>query len=318
MREVLHVVNISGGKDSTATAVLALETQPRDSLRFVFADTGNEHETTIEHVAYLSEALHITIDTLPPRDFSTEIARKRDYVLNHWPGKGVPPDAVARAAAALHPTGNPYLDLCIWKGRFPSPMAQFCTYFLKTEPLGDYQLNILDRGEAAAVWSWQGVRLDESRSRNIRLRGTGTCVKHFEAIGGGVFVYRPILRWRAADCFEAARLYGLKPNPLYQQGMRRVGCMPCINARKNEILEISKRFPGHIERIALWEAHVAAASKRNDSSFFPDPIRQQHLNKRGIHNIVAWSKTSKQANQLDLLRSDDGVESCSSAYGLCE
>lgn len=37
-----HVVSVSGGKDSTATALVALELHGRDACRFVFADTGNE------------------------------------------------------------------------------------------------------------------------------------------------------------------------------------------------------------------------------------------------------------------------------------
>lgn len=78
--------------------------------------------------------------------------------------------------------------------------------------------------------------------------------------GGGLFNHRPILRWKAADCFEAGRLVGLEPNPLYLQGMTRVGCMPCINCSKDEVLEISKRFPGHIDRIAYWDAQVACES----------------------------------------------------------
>lgn len=43
-RRVQHLVNVSGGKDSTATYLLGLESG-RD-FRAVFADTGNEHELT--------------------------------------------------------------------------------------------------------------------------------------------------------------------------------------------------------------------------------------------------------------------------------
>lgn len=62
---VLHVVSVSGGKDSAATAILALETMPRESLRFAFCDTGNEHESTIEYVAYMARHLGIDIVTQP-------------------------------------------------------------------------------------------------------------------------------------------------------------------------------------------------------------------------------------------------------------
>lgn len=56
MSEVIDVVGISGGKDSTATALFAienLETPPR----FVFCDTGLESPITYEYIAYLDEKL---------------------------------------------------------------------------------------------------------------------------------------------------------------------------------------------------------------------------------------------------------------------
>lgn len=314
---IIHVVSVSGGKDSAATAILALEQHGREACRFAFADTGNEHESTPEYVAYMARHLGIEIVTLRA-DFSAEIVRFRDYVRDHWPRKGVSPADCERALKALVPTGNSFLDLCIWKGRFPSRKAQFCTQFLKTEPLVEYQLGFIERGECEAVWSWQGVRLEESTSRRTKLQGTGACVKSFDVVGGGIFNHRPILRWSAADVFEAAALYDLKPNPLYLQGMTRVGCMPCINASKDEILEISKRFPGHIERIAMWEARVALASKREEASFFPDPNRDAHLNKRGIRKVVEWSKTQRGGQLMDWVRIHEEPKACESAYGLCE
>lgn len=41
-----HVVSVSGGKDSTATYLLALEYTGGD-FDAVFADTGNEHEADV-------------------------------------------------------------------------------------------------------------------------------------------------------------------------------------------------------------------------------------------------------------------------------
>lgn len=308
---------MSTGKDSVATAIVALETQPIETLRFAFADTGNEHEIVYEHLDYLEGALGIKIDRLRA-SFDREIARKAEFVAKHWPRMGIPAEDCARAIAALVPTGNPYLDLCIWKGRFPSRKKQFCTQFLKTEPLLEYQLGLIDQGLCEAVWAWQGVRLDESQSRRSRLQGTGACVRSFDVVGGGIFNYRPILRWTAADAFEAHALYGVKPNPLYTMGMTRVGCMPCINASKDEILEISKRFPGHIDRIEYWELMVAMASKRKAASFFPDPDSDAHLNRRGIRNVVEWSKTKRGGQLMDFIRINEEPKACESAYGLCE
>lgn len=316
---ILHVGSISGGKDSAATAIVMLETQPRESLRWIFCDTGNEHESTYEYIAYMADHMGIEITTLKA-DFTEDMARKRRYIMEKWPAKGVPIADCERAAAAMTPTGIPMLDLCLMKGRFPATKSAFCTQELKTKPAVEWQLDLIDSGQCDAVWSWQGVRIEESQSRKKRL----SCPVHpsfhksFEEQGAGIYTYRPILRWTAADVFEAADLYGLKPNPLYLLGMTRVGCMPCINAGKDEVLEISKRFPEHIDRIEAWEAAVAQASKRMEASFFPDPTRDAHLDKRGIRKVVEWSKTQRGGKLMDWIRINEEPKACESAYGLCE
>lgn len=315
---IIHCVSVSGGKDSLATAILALETQPRESLRFVFADTGNEEQTTLDYLREIDAHLGLNLVTLPQPSFADRIIRKREFVQKHWPKKGASPTDIERAVKALEPTGNPFLDLCIWKGRFPSRKAQFCTQELKTIPLVEYQMSLIESGQGDAVWSWQGVRIDESDARRTRLQGTGACVNAFEEVGGGLYTYRPILRWRAADCFEAGAIYGVRPNPLYLQNMSRVGCMPCINANKDEVLEISKRFPGHIDRIEWWEWRVGQAGRKQEASFFPDPDRDAHLNKRGIRNMVKWSQTQRGGKVVDWIRVTEEPRAYSSAYGLCE
>lgn len=324
---IIHVVSLSTGKDSAATAILALETQPRDRLRFISCDTGNEHENYLPYLQYMERHLGIKIDVLRA-NFDREIAAKAEYVRTVYPTKlpkegfsaAETAEIIERCIEALVPTGNPFLDLCIWKGRFPSRRAQFCTEHLKTIPATEYQLKLIDDGLCDAVWSWQGVRIDESESRRTRLACPANLAfsKFFEAQGGGMFTYRPVLRWTAEDCFEAHRIVGLEPNPLYLQGMTRVGCMPCINAGKDEILEISKRFPHHIDRIELWESTAATASKRREASFFPDPYRDSHLDKRGIRKVVEWSKTKRGGQLMDWIRITEEPKACQSAYGLCE
>lgn len=309
--DALHCISVSGGKDSTATWLLALETVTRETIRPLFADTGNEHPLTYEYLDYLEKRLGMPIVRLR-RSFETALARKREYVLSVWPEEGVPAAICERAAEILsRPTGIPFLDLCIWKGRMPALRAQFCTQFLKTEPLVSYQLDLADEGNA--VWSWQGIRAEEGGRRAF--------APGFEEVGGGLYINRPILRWTAADCFEAMAFMGVEPNPLYRLGMKRVGCMPCVNAAKNEVLEIAKRWPEVIDRIAEWEFLVGAAGKRDDpcSSFFPAPDDGRgELRGRDIRTYVQWSKTSRGGRQLDLLRALAPPQACSSSYGLCE
>lgn len=312
-----NIVSVSGGKDSTALLLLAIERQA-ENLQAVFADTGHEHPQTYEYVQYLSEAV------FPIRiiraDFSDDIARKRDFVAVKWRDQGVPEDKVLRALAVLQPTGNPFLDLCLWKGRFPSTRARFCSEELKRNPIIEQvQLPLLDAGDD--VISWQGVRADESAAR--RHLAENEC-KQVMPNGAELWNYRPILTWTAEDCFAMHKKHGIKHNPLYEQGMGRVGCMPCIHARKDELLEISKRFPEEIERVAEWERLVMEASKRGGSTFFAaTDLGITHNDERAneeanIWKFVEWSKTSRGAKNLDMFRSLNDGPLCSSIYGLCE
>jgi len=313
----VRLISMSGGKDSTACLLLALERHPIEEVRAVFADTGNEHEAVHEYIEYLEEKTGVTVHRLRP-DFTDWWWNRRDYVRDKWADKGVSDDVIARVLAVMEkgPTGNPFLDLCIIKGRFPSRRAQFCTQFLKTEPLTEYALEIIE--QYGALESWQGVRAQESPGR--------AKLPEREDRGGRYTIYRPILRWTVEEVFAQHRKAGIEPNPLYKLGMNRVGCMPCINQNKDGMLEISKRFPEHIDRIAEWEAIVSASSKIGGSTFFH--FNYDESNKRrttedalrdsGVRAVVRWSETKRGGRLTDWIRQTEEPAACSSSYGLCE
>lgn len=313
MSKIMNVVSMSGGKDSTALALLAIALET-PNLSFVFADTGHEHKLTYEYLEYLEDKLNITI-TRVRANFDFEIQRKREKLqagkLPGWSDL-----ATANALEVLHPTGNPFLDLCLWKGRFPSMKARFCTSDLKRDPIIEQiQMPILDRGDI--VYSWQGIRRDESFARRYE--------KSFEAVGGGLYNFRPLVNWSVFSVFEAHEYMGIKPNPLYKMGMSRVGCMPCVNCSKSELQSIALRCPDEIARLRTWEHMVSKASRRQSATFFPsvtDPIKKNDIvinhKTHGIDNMISWSKTTHGGRQFDLIASTSSPEACKSAYGLCE
>lgn len=284
MNDVIDVVGISGGKDSTATALYAienLETPPR----FVFCDTGIEAPVTYEYIDYLSDKLKsLTGEAVEvvKADFTERIEKKRNNLL----AKGE-----TERAKALVATGNPFLDLCVWKGRFPSSQARFCTGELKIEPLICYLKSFMSDG--VTVMSWTGERAEESATRAKKP------VK--EAIVKGenstVYTYRPILRWTEQMCFEKLKEHGIKPNPLYAQGFSRVGCFPCFMYRKSEIALVASKYPEVFERLKEWEVLVSKACKREiGSNFF---VKRE--GKESIDQVIEWSKTSRGGKQYPLI-----------------
>lgn len=311
-----NIVSVSGGKDSTALLLLAIERET-ENLQAVFADTGHEHPQTYEYVQYLNDNV-FPIRTVRA-DFTADIERKRGFVATKWREQGIAEETVLRAIETLQPTGNPFLDLCIWKGRFPSTKARFCSEELKRNPIVEQvQLPLIEQGDN--IMSWQGVRADESLARRHlterELKGTWPN-------GAELWNYRPILTWTAEDCFAMHRKHGIKHNPLYEQGMGRVGCMPCIHARKDELLAISQRFPDQIKRVAEWEQIVQAASKRGTATLLNSGIKglsnEEAEEASNIYAMVEWSKTSRGRNNLDMFRSDnENLPLCTSIYGLCE
>jgi len=362
---IKHVVSFSGGKDSTATLLIALENCPRESVIPIFCDTGNEHDDVHAYLDYIESTLNVKIIRLKA-DFSEQIESKRMFIARdmrtrrkyatapvfdaegnpvpkrdsrgnvvmhkgepvqktkkigggqrvRWTNKGK-----RRALAALYPTGNPFLDLCMWKGRFPSRKAQFCTEELKRNMAVEFQLELIDQGHQ--VLSWQGVRRDESHARKD--------AKKIQRMNPKMWAFRPLVDMTAMDVFELAEKRGVLPNPLYKQGMGRVGCMPCINCKKEELRQIAGRFPYVIEQKKDWEAKVSACSKRGYATFFAStnsPVQMKGAAGRridmdifaeaNIEQIVIWSKTTRGGKQLNLLDGLIEPTACSSAFGLCE
>lgn len=325
-----NITSLSAGKDSLAASLLMKEREVENGM-LVFADTGNEHDLTYEYLDYLETVLPFPLRRVRA-DFTEEIAARRQMMLNviagthkeranaayHWT-----PETAERALTVLHPTGIPFLDMCLVHGRFPSTKVKFCTIELKIQPM-ERQVQMPLLAEGHDIMSWQGIRADESPAR-ANLVELEWKLTHSES-GAELWHYRPIHKWSADQVFEIAKRHGIKPNPLYLMGMGRVGCMPCINAGKDEILEISRRFPQVIDQKEAWEANVSMASKTRAATFFPardlgaPTAADIDLAKHGIRGRVKWSMTSRGGRQFDLTRVAPSAPTtaCSSVYGLCE
>jgi 3'-phosphoadenosine 5'-phosphosulfate sulfotransferase (PAPS reductase)/FAD synthetase len=209
-------------------------------------------------------------------------------------------------------------DLVRHKGMFPSRLKRFCTQFLKIYPARDY-LESLGGASINAV----GIRAGESVARS----------KLFDwepepEMGLNVEIWRPLLGWTIDDVIAIHRRHGLRPNPLYLSGSSRVGCWPCIFARKAEIRHIADTDPATIDRIRKLEAEVgdaarARAEKKGLAFTNPPTMFQQSArNADGkrpcipIDDVVKWSRTNRGGKQVELFYQPN--EPGCVRWGLCE
>lgn len=323
----INVISVSGGKDSLAMWLMAISAGV--DRRVVFADTGHEHQATYDYINYLESELGNIIRV--KADFTERIEKKRQFILNKWPTtlvsecglSAIEADKrIKEALDILHPSGIPFLDLCLWKGRFPSTRARFCTQELKHEPVKKQIFNPLLE-EFDEVISWVGVRAQESPARANLPKWEEDAIDI-----RGLNVYRPILDLLHDDVFNIAKDHNIKPNPLYKMGFSRVGCFPCINCRKTEFAEMFRRFPEEISRLSHWERLVSKCSRNGNSVFVIstlDPTRAESDTKKisvdtfGIESYRNWSMTTRGGRQYDLLWGAEDLEQCSSVYtGVCE
>ncbi len=207
------VVLVSGGKDSTASLVLALEEFGNREVIGIFTDTGWEAECTYRYLDYLENKLGV------------RILRLRN---ERW---------------------NGLLDLIEKKKRFPSALFRFCTAHFKIVPVAEFLANT----DIPIKEIWIGIRRDESRSRKKRYSAylsdaTYDYHEWLSSVSGGdvrkaiierikeknIKIRFPILDWSSEDVLTFLARRGITLNPLYLRGHRRVGCYPCVLGSLNE------------------------------------------------------------------------------------
>lgn len=310
-----------------------MEMLGKRGFQAIFADTGNEHPATLSFIDELPELTGgPPVSTIKP-DLTAKFAKRRKNIIEKWPAKGVPARVIDRALAVCRPSGNPFLDLCLLRGGFPSTKRRYCTEILKIEPITREVVKPLAAAGRQIV-SWQGVRAEESLSRRNRPMAVTEIAKppgkskpsdpHARRLAQFGLVPRaadkpnnhtpqtifyPLLHWSAADVWRAHKEAQIDPNPLYRAGMNRVGCMPCIHSKKLELRQIARLFPEHIDKIEEWENTVALITRKlkPSATFFhaktADPRADKDIiatDTHGIRNAVEWAKTGRGGTSYDL------------------
>lgn len=139
------------------------------------------------------------------------------------------------------------VDLIRGKGIFPGRTVRFCTEFLKWRPFKRF-IDGVDGDPVNVI----GVRRGESRARARAERFAFDTALDVD-------VWRPLAEHSYDDVIEMHRAAGLPPNPLYLAGASRVGCFPCIFARKAEIQLMARLYPQRVDEIAALEREMTGA-----------------------------------------------------------
>jgi len=92
IKKVIHVVSISGGKDSTVTMSIAINRVGKENCRFIYCDTGNEHPLVYLYLDYLEIRFGVKIDRLKS-DFTARINAKRMFIARDSGKEGARMDA---------------------------------------------------------------------------------------------------------------------------------------------------------------------------------------------------------------------------------
>lgn len=220
------IVPVSGGKDSQV--VLSMAKQTGRALVCVHQNTGFDHPATYEQLKAMEKFYQVTIE--------------------HTVSEGM----------------LPFLER---SGYFPNSAARGCTQRLKQRPFAKWLRAKGFTRDNAEIWF--GMRADESRDRankygditmddDICLADIGLfygSTKKMRETIGAIPVKLPIVQWSTEDIFAHLHQEQAPVNALYGRGHSRVGCYPCLLARKNE-WQLAAHDPtgrDHIERMIELE-----------------------------------------------------------------
>ena len=215
-QETVHVLGISGGKDSAALAILMRDKVP--DMQYFFCDTGEELPETYEYLAMLETYLGKPIKRLnPERDFT-------HYLKIYSPGGGIDP--------ATGVPEEPYL---------PSQRMRWCTAQLKLKPFEQW----VDKDFAGRkILSYVGIRADENRDGYISHRANIEAVYPFKDVGYG-----------KDDIFRILEESGVG-YPKYYEWRTRSGCYFCFFQRKAEWVGLRERHPDLYAKAKSYEKIV--------------------------------------------------------------
>jgi len=225
----------------------------------------------------------------------------------------VVPEAIGAEVEILTGKHGGMVDLVRRKGMFPGARRRYCTEELKVRPAKA----LLDSYTEAEPVNAIGIRAAESLARSKYTEWEDSSQMNCE-------VWRPILLWTEQDVIDIHKQFSVPPNPLYLMGARRVGCWPCVYARKDELRLIGEIDPERINFLRDLESEVTEiVREKKGAEFNGKPVTMfKRATRDGytsfpIDKVIEWSQTSRGGKQFQLFAPDGAQEGCM-RWGMCE
>lgn len=308
--------SVSGGKDSAATALYLRELGI--PYRAVFADTGWEADETYR---YINDVLQPAIGPIEVVRADIRVQPDRLALVDEVESiLGISPSAMVRA--------------CVSEAAIPSHAAKFCTRTLKVAPIRDFHQRMM-AADWRAIVSCVGIRASESEARSR--------YPEWEIDPGlDVIRWSPILSWSEREVVDIHRRHGLPPNPMYLRGAPRVGCNPCIHARKSQFALLDPRRVAAIRRLEAGLLALAEAAGRGPGTTYTDRRGREVVRRAPtwaagdgrtptalprnppIDVVMVWAQGAVgdaglwASDRVDGLDSDDQASEGCARWGLCE
>lgn len=222
----LILVNTSGGKDSSAAALVV--------ARMAEA-AGAKGRVVLVHATFPEEW-----------PLTVEVVRAQAAQL------GLPVEVVER--------GEGLLDYVLRRRMWPDAKRRYCTSEFKRAPVDKLLTRLapgLDR--PARVLNVMGIRAQESPARAKRLP-----FRRDDRRSNGrraVDEWLPIFDWTLDRVWAAIKEAGAPTHPAYALGMPRLSCMFCIFAPKAALVLAGRHNPAALERYVEVEREIGHAFK---------------------------------------------------------
>jgi len=283
------ICSFSGGRTSAYMTWRVLQEwrDQYDEITVLFANTGLEHEKTLEFVHNCDK--HFGFNTV-----------WLEAVVHPEKGKGVTHKVVTLNTASRK--GEPYYDM-VKKYGIPSVGFPICTERLKMNPIRAYIRDVLghkSRDYAQCV----GIRADEiDRMRDAQI-----------ALG----VLYPLVKWGVT---KSLILDWWSAQPFDLEIDEHLGnCVTCFKKSDRKLLTIAKNHPKYFEPMAAMERELSECGPHYKRNGEPNKFFRNHRTTADIiasskQPFIEWTPTTAQQQigmfSLDEMDISNGcTESC--------